>query len=110
MARTSKRFRRGDAVRLREIPGLVGHVVTDLSGCAPPMVQISFGGYMVTPPVVEAAQVERVEWDAQAQDWRPLSSPACDHDWRQVELDGQECIRCGASRQAISGGYDGYLF
>jgi hypothetical protein len=33
----------------------------------------------------------------------------CQHEWRQVELDGQECTRCGATRLAFGSGYESYL-
>lgn len=32
-----------------------------------------------------------------------IPPPACDHDWRQVEMDAQECAQCGATRPAYSG-------
>lgn len=39
------------------------------------------------------------------------SSPVktCQHDWRQVELDAQECHHCGATCSAFSSGYESYL-
>ena len=65
----SKHFRRGERVQLRELPGLVGVVLNDLSACTPPMVQVSFGGG-ACPPCVEVERLERVSFDTQAQDWR----------------------------------------
>ena len=65
----SERFRRGERVQLRELPGLVGVVLNDLYACTPPMVQVSFGGG-ACPPCVEAERLERVIFDTQTQDWR----------------------------------------
>jgi hypothetical protein len=50
--------------------------------------------------LAEEEQIEREAFDVETQDWRPVSTPpACVHDWRQVELDAQECQQCGAIRQ-----------
>ena len=40
---------------------------------------------------------------------RTAVSAECPHDWRQVELDAQECRLCGATRLAFGSGYESYL-
>ena len=102
MANTTT-IRRGDYVQLRALPGLVARVLTVLYACEPPMVQLDFNVYMGMPPCVELAQVERVTFDTETQDWRAVG---CTHDWHQVEIDCQECWHCGASRMAFSDSYN----
>ena len=64
------RFQRGESVRLREIPGLVGYVINDLSACTPPMLHIGWYGSFTGSSVLDAAQVERVTFDCATQDWK----------------------------------------
>ena len=100
MARDGRRLRRGVHVQLREIPGLTGQIVTDLSGLTPPMMEVRWDGALSGCGVVEVTRLERVVFDTATQEWR---TPPCDHDWRQVEMDAQECAQCGATRHAYSG-------
>lgn len=64
------RFRRGEFVRLREIPGLVGRVVTDLYACEPPQVQVTFAGG--DPVCVPVAMIERIQFDTSTQEFRAI--------------------------------------
>lgn len=76
----SERFTRGETVQLREIPGIIGTVIQDLSGLTPPSAHVRWHGNLSGAGVVANALIERVVWRWQTQEYVRADSVAPDDD------------------------------